>query len=80
MEGSTDLCEEDLEVFATQILLRSVADLLERLAAGVARLSVYTSEGDVVVARLEIGLLLFRELQSKPRNNCWHTCVLACTL
>ena len=58
MEGHTDFSQEDLEVLPAEILLRRVTDFFKRVAARNTWLGIHTSEGKVVIARLEVVLLL----------------------
>ena len=63
MEADADLGQERLEIFATEIRVRGIPNLLEHVAASLTRLSVHSRKGNVVISRLEVALLLLRELR-----------------
>ena len=63
MERGADLVEEDFAILATQILRRSIPNLVQNLATSNTWLRVDPGKGLVVVPRFEIILLLFSELQ-----------------
>lgn len=44
MESKANLCEKDLQVFAAQVLVGRIPDLLKHLAARCARFSVVSGK------------------------------------
>ena len=77
MECHSDLRQEDLEVLADERRLRGIAHLLEHVATCDTGFGVYPSEGEVVVARLEVGSLLLSQLCREPGYDGCHTTVSA---
>lgn len=59
MEADSDFRQECLQILAAQILLCGVSYFLEHVTASFTRLRVHSGEGQIVVSRLEIILLLF---------------------
>jgi hypothetical protein len=69
MERQADLRQEDLEVFATHVLIRSVPNFLKSGTACAAWLGVHSLEDIIVVLGLKVHLLLLCQLTGEPRND-----------
>ena len=70
VECNTDLCQKDLQVLSTQVLLRRVPNFFEAFATRYAWLGIHPCERQVVVPRLEIITLLLRQLKGQPVDDC----------
>ena len=66
VECYADLSEEDFEVLPTKVSLRRVAHFLQGITARDAGLGVHPRERQVIIPRLEVCLLLLRQLRRKP--------------
>lgn len=65
MERYPNFVEQKLQVLATNVLLRRIAELIKHFAAGSAGLRVDARKGNIVVSGLEVILLLLAELEGK---------------
>lgn len=66
VECYADLSKEDFEILPTEISLRRVADFLQGITAGDAGLGVHSRKRQIIIPRLEVCLLLLRQLRREP--------------